>query len=124
MGSLSSEMVTTLQNILKQFNLDKRETAIIYVTGNDADQGIDLDNLSENYSALLNEFTAKNLSIIVSGLLPTESVNLGPYNECEAQVVDFVDHYNGFLFASGDLAESYFHSDKVHPNSPLQLRSC
>ena len=120
--SFPGATVKTLQNKLKQFNLDKCETIIIHVGGNDADQGIDLDNFSDNYSSLLNGLSAENRQIIVSGLLPRESVNLGPYNGClktlsEAQVVDFVDHYDGFLFASGDLADSYFHRDKVHPNS-------
>ena len=80
--SFPGATVKTLQNKLKQFNLDKCETIIIHVGGNDADQGIDLDNFSDNYSSLLNDLSTENRQIIVSGLLPKESVNLGPYNEC------------------------------------------
>lgn len=28
--------------------------------------------------------------------------------------IEFVDYYNGFLLASGDIADSYFQRDKVH----------
>ena len=30
--------------------------------------------------------------------------------------IDYIDHYNSFLLASGDIADSYFHRDMVHPN--------
>ena len=120
--SFPGATVKSLQHKLNQFNLEKCETIIIHVGGNIADQGIDLDNFSDNYSSLLNDLISDSCQIIVSGLLPRESANLDPYNEClktlcEAHMVDFVDHYKGFLFASGDLADSYFHRDKVHPNS-------
>ena len=36
---------------------------------------------------------------------------------CETKNVEFVDHYNGFLLASGDIADSYYHRDKLHPNT-------
>ena len=63
-----------------------------------------------------------NRRIIVSGLLPRDSVDLNPYNVClktmcETRHVEFVDHYNGFLLASNDIADSYYHKDKLHPNA-------
>ena len=89
---------------------------------NDADQGVDLDSFEESYSSLLDGLASENRRLIVSGLLTRESVNLDPYNEClkalcEAKDIEFIDHYNGFLLASGDMAESYFYKDKVHANS-------
>ena len=120
--SFPGATVKSLQHKLNQFNLEKCETIIIHVGGNDAVQGIDLDDFSDNYSSLLNDLISDSRQIIVSGLLPRESANLDPYNQClktlcKAHMVDFVDHYKGLLFASGDLADSYFHRDKVHPNS-------
>ena len=55
----------------------------------------------------------------MSGLLPRDRTKLDPHVKChstlcDAHAVYFVDHYNGALFASGDLADSYFHGDKVH----------
>ena len=90
--------------------------------GIDADEGADLDSCSDSYSSLLNYSIRVNWRIIVPGLLPRNSVDLEPYNEClktlcDAQDIDVVDHYNGFLFASGDIADSNFHKDKLHSNS-------
>ena len=58
----------------------------------------------------------------MSGLLPRESVNLDPYNKglktlCATKDIEFIDHYNGFLLAPGDTADSYLYKDKLHPNS-------
>ena len=36
---------------------------------------------------------------------------------CEDQGIGFIDSYNRFLIASGDLADSYFRRDKVHSYS-------
>ena len=74
------------------------------------------------YSSLLNDLTFENHHIIVSGLLPRDSAKLDPNNKClktlsDAHVVYFVDHYNEVLYATGDLADSYFHGDKVYHNS-------
>ena len=56
------------------------------------------------------------------GLLPRVSVDLELYNEClkslcQTHNVEFVDHYNGFLLASGDIADSYYYTDKLHTNA-------
>ena len=111
-----------LQNKLNQFNIDKCKNIIIHVGGNDADQGVDLETFTESYTSLLDNLESENRRLIVSGLLPRESVNLEPYNEklktlCQNRDIEFIDHYNGFLLASGDMADSYFHKDKVHLNS-------
>ena len=111
-----------LQNRLKQFDISKCETVIIHVGGNDADEGVDLDNFRDQYSSLLDDVASDNRRIIVSGLLPRDSVDLDQYNTClknlcETRNVDFVDHYNGFLLASGDIVDSYYHKDKLHPNA-------
>ena len=58
----------------------------------------------------------------MSGLLPRESAYLDPYNKglktlCATKDIECIDHYNGFLLAPGDMADSYLHKDKLHPNS-------
>ena len=90
--------------------------------GNDADQGMDLKKITDSYTSLLNDLTSENRHIIVSGLLPRASAKLDQYNERlrtlgKDQDIDYVDSYNSLLFASGDLADSYFHRDGVRPNS-------
>ena len=44
-----------------------------------------------------------------------------PFNEtlksiCDENCLQFIDNYDKFLLASGEMPESYFHSDKVHLN--------
>ena len=96
--------------------------------GNDADQGMDLNNFTDSYTSLINDLTSKNHHIIVSGLLHRASANLDPYNErlrtlCEDQNIDFVDSYNSFLLALCDLADSYF-TWMGSILIPLELRKC
>ena len=72
--------------------------------------------------SMLDELSTDDRRIIVSALLPRGSVDLEPYNTriktlCTEKDIDYIDHYNSFLLASGDIADSYFHRDRVHPNS-------
>ena len=58
----------------------------------------------------------------MSGLLPRVGVDLELYNEClktlfQTHDVEFVDHYNGFLLASGDVTDSYYYKSKLHTNA-------
>ena len=114
--------IEKLQNKLNQYDISKCETIVVHVGGNDADEGTELDSFRLKYSSLLDELTSENRRVVVSGLLPRASVDLDPYNLClkdlcNGQSVEFVDHYNGFLLASGDIADSYYHKDKLHLNS-------
>ena len=120
--SFSGATIERLENKLNNYNIERCKTIIIHVGGNDADQGVDLKTFTESYSSLLDNLASENRRLIVSGLLPRESVNLDPYNKglktlCATKDVGFIDHYNGFLLASGDMADSYFHNDELHPNS-------
>ena len=36
---------------------------------------------------------------------------------CATKDVEFIEHYNAFLLASGHMADSYYHKDKLHLNS-------
>ena len=77
---------------------------------------------SENYFSLLNSLDAENRRIIVSGLLPNELANLKSYNKkklkdnCKENDIQFIDNFDTFLFASGEMPEFYFHADKLHLN--------
>lgn len=120
--SFPGATIERLENKLNNFNIERCKTIVIHVGGNDADQGANLETFTESYSTLLDNLTSENRKLIVSGFIPRKSVNLNPYNEglktfCETKGVDFIDHYNGSLLASGDMADSYFQNDKLHPNS-------
>ena len=119
--SFSGAKVDTISEKLSKYNIDECNTLILHVGGNDADSGVDLDNFSDNYVSLLNDLSAENRRIIVSGLTPRESDVLKSFNQilksiCEDNNLQFIDNYDKFLLASGEMPESYFDNDKVHLN--------
>lgn len=119
--SFSGATTVTLKEKLSKYDIDNCKTIILHVGGNDADNGTDLDTFSENYQSLLDDLKPDERNVIVSGLLPRESVDLEPYNErlkllCADYDIKFVDHFDQFLLASGELPDTYFHTDKTHLN--------
>ena len=120
--SFPGATIKTLLTKVRQYNIDKCETISVHVSGNDADQGDDLATFTDNFSSMLDELSTDDRRIIVSGLIPRGSVDLELYNTCLKTLcaekdIDYIDHYNSFLLASCDIADSYFHRDRVHPNS-------
>ena len=111
----------TLKTKLQQYDLDNCKTIILHVGGNDADNGVDLDDFQDNYIDLLDYLASDDRQLIVSGLLPRGTVDLEPYNKklkllCDENDIKFIDHYHSFLLASGELPETYFRTDKIHLN--------
>lgn len=114
--------IGTIKSKLSDLNIEKCETLIIHVGGNDADNGIELDSFCEEFDSLIDSVSDGTRRVIISGLLPRDTVDLEPYNEilqslCADNAVEFVDNYNSFLLASGDIADIYFHKNKVHINT-------
>ncbi|MCG8048029.1 MAG: SGNH/GDSL hydrolase family protein, partial [Candidatus Thiodiazotropha endolucinida] len=120
--SFPGATVETLRDRLKDYNIDKCKTVILHVGGNDASNNVDVDSFSEAFIELLHNLASKDRRLIVSGLIPRKDVDLEPYNEklrtiCEDNDIDFIDHYNGFLLATGEMPETHFYKDKIHLNS-------
>ena len=120
--SFPGATIETLRRKLLEFNIDRCKTIIIHVGGNDADCGSDLDTFSDDYFSLLNSLSSSGRRLIVSGLLPRETVNLEPYNQklkslCEDYDIEFVDHYQGFLLGTGEMLDSCFQRDMIHVTS-------
>ena len=106
--SFSSARVDTIGEKISKYNIDECKTLILHFECNDADSGVDLDSFSKNYVCLLNDLSAEYRHIIVSGLTPRESVDLKPYNQilksiCDENNIEFIDNYNKFLLASGEM---------------------
>ena len=111
-----------IKNKLLDLNIDKCETVILHVGGNDADQGDDLDTFRENFEELLDIVADGSRNVIVSELLPRETVDLKPFNEtlkslCADNAVEFVENYDSFLLANGQLVDSLYLKDKLHINA-------
>ena len=113
--------IAKLTDKINELNIENCETIILHVGGNDADNGEDIESFREHYESLIDTVNDGNRRIIVSGLLPRESVDLEPYNEtlkslCADNTVELVDNYDSFLLATGELVDSYYSKDKVHIN--------
>ena len=119
--SFPGATIETLTSKLNNYDIEKCQTVIVHVGSNDADNGEDIDDFCDHYSSLLDSLVHDDRRIIVSGLLPRKGSNLEPYNEqlkslCEDNCIEFVNHFDRFLLASGELPDSYFKRDKIHPN--------
>ena len=119
--SVSGGTIDSLKSKLSEFNLDNCKTIILQVGGNDADDGTDLETFSNQYEQLLNTLKENDHRVIVSGLLPRETDDLRPFNEklrqvCDTCEVEFIENYDNFLLASGELPDSYYQQDKLHLN--------
>ena len=119
--SFRGATMQTLKSKLQQYDIENCTTIILHVGGNDADDSMDLESFQDNYIDLMDSLASDDRRLIVSGLLPRASVDLEPYNKqlkllCDENHIDFIDHYDSFLLASGELPATYYHSDKTHLN--------
>ena len=119
--SFPGATTVSLREKLRDYDIDNCKTIILHVGGNDADNGDSLDSFCDNYIELLESLASDDRRLIVSGLLPRKSVDLEPYNDtlrslCAENDTEFVDNYQNFLLASGEIPASYFWKDKVHLN--------
>ena len=121
MAQISKRSPDSLKSKQSEYNLDNCKTIILQVGGNDADDGTDLKTFSIQYEQLLQSLTENDHRVIVYGLLPRETVDLRPYNDklkqvCNTCEVEFIENYDTFLLASGELPDSYYQRDKLHLN--------
>lgn len=117
--TLPGATIDSIKAKLIDYDIEQCKTIIVHVGGNDADNGVDLETFSEKYESLLNIVSDGTRRVIVSELLPRETVDLKPYNEtlkslCADNAVEFVENYDSFLLANGDMPDSYYYNDKVH----------
>ena len=120
--SFPGATIDSLKSKLSEYNLDQCKTVLLFVGGNDADNGTDIETFAEKYETLITDLMTHDRRVIVVGLLPRTTVDLNPFNDrlktlCEAYGVEFIDNYKSFLLASGEIPDSYFQSDKVHLNN-------
>ena len=119
--SFPGATTVSLREKLKTYDIESCKTVILLVDGNDADDGDSLETFCDNYIELLESLASYDRRLIVSGLLPRKSVDLEPYNDtlrslCAENDTEFIDNYQNFLLASGEIPSSYFWTDKLHLN--------
>lgn len=101
MRTFSGATVDSLKTKLGEYDIDKCKTIILHVGGNDADNGTDAESFCDSYVSLLDNLLADDRRLIVSGLLPRESVDLEPYNDklkslCDENNIEYIEHFDGF----------------------------
>ena len=119
--TFSGAKIEDVKTKLGEYYIDHCKTIILHVGGNDADNGTDPEEFGDGFVSLLNSLVADDRRIIVSGILPRQSVNLEPFNDklkalCAENDIEYVDHFASFLLASGEIAEMYFLRDRTHLN--------
>ena len=119
--SFSGATTVSLKEKLQEYDIEKCKTVILHVGGNDADDGDSLETFCDNNIELLESLACDDRRLIVSGLLPRKSADLEPYNDtlkslCAENNTEFIDHYQNFLLASGEIPASYFWTGKLHLN--------
>lgn len=119
--TFSGATIDVVKTKLGEFDIENCKTIILHVGGNDADNGTDPEDFCDSYISLLDNLVADDRRIIVSGLLPRQGVDLEPFNNklkalCAENDIEYVDHFDSFLLASGEMAEMYFFRDRTHLN--------
>ena len=109
--SFPGATIQTLKSKLQEYDIDNCKTIILNVGGNDGDNGADMDSFQDEYISLLESLASDDCRLIVSGLLPRGSADLESYNEqlkalCGENDIDFINHYDDFLLASGELPDT------------------
>ena len=119
--TFSGATIDVVKTKLGEYDIDNCKTIILHVGGNDADNGTDPEEFCDSYISLLDSLVADDRRIIVSGLLPRRGVDLESFNNklkavCAENDIEYVDHYDSFILASGEMAEMYFFKDRIHLN--------
>ena len=106
-----------LREKLKALNLEPYEKIILHIGECDVSAGADVKTLWSNMHKLLLDLRAK-FTVVVSGLLPRKGYDIKAFNSkikqlCQEYDVEFVNHHDSFVMASGEVPRSLFNGDKI-----------
>ena len=98
-------------------NLEPYEKIILHIDECDVSVGADVKTLWSNIHTLLLDLRAKFM-IVVSGLLHRKGYDIKAFNSkikqlCQEYDVEFVDHQDSFVMASGEVPRLLFYDDKI-----------
>ena len=98
-------------------NLEPNEKIILHVGEYDVIAGTDVKTLWSNMHKLLLDLRAK-FTVVVSGLLPRKGYDIKAFNSkikqlCQEYEIEFFDHHDSFVMASGEVPRSLFYGDKI-----------
>ena len=116
--SFNSIKASQLREKLKNMDLEPYEKIILHIGDSDVSGGSDVATVKSSIHNLILDLKPR-CDVVVSGLLTRAGHDLKPFNlaikqHCNDYDVEFIDHHDSFLMASGEIPKSLFCSDKVN----------
>ena len=99
-------------------NLEPYNKIILHIGDSDVSDGSDVATVRSSLLNLILDLKPKR-DVVVSGLLPRAGHDMKPFNLaikqlCNDYDVEFIDHHDSFIMASGKIPKSLFCADKVN----------
>ena len=116
--SFNSIKASQLREKLKNMNLEPYEKIILHIGDSDVSGGSDVATVRSSIHNLIIDLKPK-CAVVVSGLHPRAGHEIKPFNLaikqlCNDYDVEFIDHHDSFLMASGEIPKSLFCADNVN----------
>ena len=105
--------IQQLREKLNAMNLEPYEKIVLHIGECDVSAGSDVETVSSNMHELLLDLRAK-FTVAVSGMLPMKGFNIKAFNSeikklCGEYDVEYIDHHDSFVMASGEVPRSLFY---------------
>lgn len=115
--------VKTLMTDLRLFNMKNFESVFLYIGGNDAANGTDIELIEEMYDQLIVQLQSSNpnLKIYISKVAPRGDTDVSSLNTLIERLsahheIEIVDIFAAFHDKNGFVCNRYFNNDSIHPS--------
>ena len=109
---------------IKVYDITKFSHVIIYVGGNDASNGTDIEYFEERYDQLLQFIKESNsqCKILMSNSCPRGDTSTSDINDIIQALAEyhgaiFIDQYKAFHDRYGNIIQGYYNTDGIHLSS-------
>ena len=123
-NGISGGNIEKILTQIKVYDIMKISHVIIYVGGNDASNGTDIEYFEERYDQLLQFIKESNsqCKILMSNSCPRGDTSTSDINDiiqalAEYHGAKFIDQYKAFHDRHGNIIEGYYDTDSIHLSS-------
>ena len=123
-NGISGGNIEKILTQIKVYDIMKFSHVIIYVGGNDASNGTDIEYFEERYDQLLQFIKESNsqCKILMSNSCPRGDTSTSDINDiiqalAEYHGAKFIDQYKAFHDRHGNIIEGYYDTDSIHLSS-------
>lgn len=120
-SGISGATIDSISKEIKVFNLDKFSHVIIYVGGNNASRGTDIEYFEEKYDQLLDYIAQKNslckvllVNSCPRGDVDTAEINSAIQRLAQVYSMQLVDMDHAFHNRHGEIIDRYYSPDSIH----------